>query len=151
MLKADGAQTALKKSNQNRIGIKLLNGGREALVTTVKNSLGYVIGYCESRVVNERGKTAENGDFVRIENIWIHELWRNSVVLPTLIKKVVNHQVHEDCRFVYWEIMKDSNGKKIIDDYYSEPTTRKLSKLYDKNKLVNKILGGIKCFVNCSD
>ncbi len=120
------------------------------MITTIKNNDGFVIAYIESTKVDVNGIYDPKGIFIRIENLWVHSKQRYSSTFKRLVKKLNNHPLYKACTGVYWITLKDRQNKKIIDDVYREPVHKHLSKVYPKEKLVNQIIGELKCSKNYS-
>ena len=104
--------------------------------------------YIESNKVDKRGLLDKRGEYVRIENFWIHPEQQGKHLLQALVRLINKHPVYEFCHTVYWVEIRDENGNKIIDDSYTNPSVKKIRQ-YDREKLVNKILGDSKCLKNC--
>jgi len=118
------------------------------MILTVKNFDGLVIAYVESTKVNDKGKKDKNGIYIRIENLWIHVEYTKTYVLEELVHKLNIHPLHRDCIGVYWVTLKNKDGNKIIDDTYTEVASKKISKLYKKDEIANKIIGEYTCSNN---
>lgn len=118
------------------------------MVLTIKNKDGYVVAYSESNKVNSDGKKDKSGDFIRVENFWIHEKLSRLGILKQLVQKMNNHPFYKKCTYIYWLELRTKNGDKIIDENYSAPDF-KVQRIYNKNVLANKIIGDSICLENC--
>jgi len=72
------------------------------MVSTLKNLQGYIYGFAEWYVLNDKGHFQEDGDYIYIHEIWIHENKRRSKALKHLIHKIDTHECSHRARHVYW-------------------------------------------------
>lgn len=87
------------------------------MIVSLKDENGKIYAYYEWQVVNEYGKWDKRGEYVYIEDAWIHPDYRRKDVLFELIPMITNHFFALNCNFVYW----DRKGKKsktyLISDW----------------------------------
>jgi len=112
------------------------------MIDTLKNTDGLCFSYIEWQVLDAAGIQTNNGDYVYIRSIWIHPDWRETRAFRHLINNIYKHPYSQKASFVYWEIYRDPKGKKIIDEENREHSTRRMSKIFNKEYIVNKILKG---------
>ena len=112
------------------------------MIETLKNKDGLIYCYIEWQILDAAGYQQTNGDYIYIKNMWIHEDWRETRAFNQVIKKINDHPYSQKAGFVYWEIVRDSDGVKIIEEEEREHKTKRLSKIFNKKYIVNKILKG---------
>ena len=59
------------------------------MITTLKNEQGYVIGYCEWRLVGKSGLEVPNGEYVWINDAWIHQEFRMTHKINRIIDEIM--------------------------------------------------------------
>lgn len=97
------------------------------MLSTLKNSDGYVISYLEWEIVNVQGQFEEGGEYCYIQSYWIHPFWRdeNRLILSELSQQINDDKFSKNVKWIYW------NREKYND---------RLSKLYPKERFLK---GGI--------
>lgn len=117
------------------------------MVSTVKNSHNFVIGLIEWNLVNEQGQFSDKPEYLYVADIWIHEGQRWSDVFRELIRIVDDHPFSKDARFVYWDFLRDKQGKRIFDNSGEDFKGLKQSRIYGREYIADKILkrGAAKC------
>lgn len=117
------------------------------MIGTVKNSEGCVVGYVEWNLVNERGQFSDKSEYLYVADIWIHEGQRWSDVFTELIRIVDEHPFSKDAKFVYWDFLRDEQGKRIFDNSREDFKELKQSRIYERRYIADKILKreAVKC------
>ena len=90
------------------------------MVETIKDYDGKVVALIAWQVVNEEGQYKDQGDYIYIEDLWIHRDARGNGVLRRLINLIDKHKFATKAKWVYWErekynhrISKRISRKKI--------------------------------------
>jgi hypothetical protein len=112
------------------------------MASTIKNTEGCVVAYIEWQILDAAGFQVNNSDYIYIKNMWIHPDWRDSRAFRNVIDKIYKHPYSQNAGFVYWEIFRDSDGVKMTEENDREFSTRRMSKIFNKKYIVNKILQG---------
>lgn len=88
------------------------------MISYLKNNEGFIYAYAEWHIVNEMGTPKDGGDYVYIQDIWIHENLHNKGVLKELINIINVHPFTRFSNYVYWVRYKYnermSKYKKIL-------------------------------------
>ena len=79
------------------------------MVVFEQDNIGFIVGFLEFEIVNDLGQFKNYGEYIYIQNAWIHETLRNSLVLRKLITKVDYHKFCFNAFWVYWR--NDKTGK----------------------------------------
>lgn len=59
------------------------------MVTTLKNEDGYVIALCEWRLVGASGYEVPNGEYIWINDMWVHEDYRHIHKVNRIIDEIM--------------------------------------------------------------
>jgi len=59
------------------------------VVTTLKNENGFVIAYCEWRLVGPSGYEVDHGEYIWINDMWVHESMRNKSLVNQFIDEIM--------------------------------------------------------------
>ena len=89
------------------------------------------------------------GIYIFVEDTWIHPGYRGKETLLRLIELVHQNKFYNNCLRVYWTILKDKHGKKILDPW-NHKSYEKVQRIYDRDKLMLKLRGESRCLENCS-
>ena len=109
------------------------------MISTIKNKEGLVFGFIEWQILDPTGIPADKGEYIFVRTIWVHLKHRCRRSYQLLIDKIDSHEYAKYSHFVYWEIVRDLKGRKIIDEQNSEVGSRKLSKIHKREDILNKI------------
>ena len=109
------------------------------MISTLRNYEGLVTGFIEWQILDAAGYQTKNGEYIFVKTIWVHKRYRSKRSDQELIAKIDEHEYAKNSPFVYWEIVRDKNGKKIIDEENREVGSRKMSKLHKREDILNKI------------
>ena len=118
------------------------------MIITIKNLDEYVIAYIESNRVNMNGEYDIHGRFIFVEDIWIHSDYRDRKTFLELIELVHQSPFYDRCTKVYWTILRNHSGKKILDPE-NHSGYNKIQRIYDRDKLMLKLRGESRCLENC--
>lgn len=78
------------------------------MITTVKDSEGRVIAFCEWRLVGRDGLESSNGRYVWVNDCWVHEAFRNMSLVSRIIDDVMTAVPRAE--YCYFQ-RKDVNDK----------------------------------------
>jgi hypothetical protein len=78
------------------------------MITTLKDLDGKVVCYCEWRLVGPSGYDCENGEYVWINDMWIHETFRNKYKVNRIIDEVM--RICPQANYCYFH-RKNKNDK----------------------------------------
>jgi len=109
------------------------------MISTLKDRQGLIHSYIEWQVLDPTGYPSDGGEYIFIRSIWIHKRFRGMRAYRSLIDKIDRHEYTKGCHFVYWEIVRDKQGRKIIDEENREVGSRKMSKLHKRQDILDKI------------
>jgi len=109
------------------------------MISTLKNFDGLITGYIEWNILDPSGTPADRGEYIFVRSIWVHPKRRTRQAYQKLIFKIDRHEYSKYSHFVYWEIVRDKNGKKMLDENTGDVGTRKLSKIHNRQDILNKI------------
>lgn len=112
------------------------------MIDTLKNREGLAYAYVEWQVLDAAGYQSNDGQYIYVKNMWIHEKRRESLAFKCLINKIYRHPYSQKASFVYWEIVRDLKGIKMIEEEDREFSSKRMSKIFRKSYIVNKILKG---------
>lgn len=80
------------------------------MVSTLKNDDGYIYAFAEWRTTNDQGVAKDNGEYLYIDYMWIHDDYRQEFrILNKLINKIDVHENTKSVKYVYWETEKFGN------------------------------------------
>jgi len=72
------------------------------MISFLDNPEGYIYAYIEWYTTDQEGHNQENGEFIYIEEIWIHPDKRKTTALNHLVYKVDKHPFTYKSKWVYW-------------------------------------------------
>lgn len=111
------------------------------MIETIKNQDGYIIAYIEWEVLDDNGQFKNGGKYIYIQNLWVHEKYRYNNYTADLSQKIHDHPFSQKAEFVYWQVTRDVDGNKIIDEETRSHKSHRMSKAFDKEYILNKIKG----------
>ena len=76
------------------------------MVVVVKNKEGYIEAYAEWQILDKNGQFKNNGEYIYVQDLWIHERHRGRKMLNILIKLIDAHKFAEGAKYVYWKNLK---------------------------------------------
>jgi len=107
------------------------------MISVLKNDDGYVTGYIEWEIVNKDGQFENNGKYIYIQNVWIHPQERKTEALRDLAVLINKHPYSQKATHVYWELYKDKDNKKILENEEREWIYEN-KRIYQKDYILNK-------------
>ena len=110
------------------------------MIGTVKNRNECIIGYIEWNLLTRYGQFGQDADHIYVSDIWIHDRFRETGVFRELIRIIDSHPFSKDAKKVYWDFARDLNGKRIFDDTREDFKNLKMSRVYDRKYIADKIL-----------
>ena len=111
------------------------------MISTIKNINDYIIAYVEWEILDKDGQFQNNGDYIYIQNLWVHGGKRYGGLNAELAKKIYEHPFSQKATKVYWQVTRDDNGDKIIDDEDRSYKSKRMSRLLDKEYIYKKLKG----------
>lgn len=81
------------------------------MVTVLKDNEGKVISYCEWRLVGQSGHETPSGEYVWVNDFWVHEDYRLKHKVERIIDEVM--RIVPQARYCYFQ-RKDKNMKLRI-------------------------------------
>jgi hypothetical protein len=102
------------------------------MISVLKRRDGMVFGYIEWYVLDEYGQFKENGEYLWIHECWIHKDFRHPArhELQNLIKKIDDHVLARNAKWVYWRNRKHSERKTPL--YRREVFKRRIRQWAEK-------------------
>jgi hypothetical protein len=91
------------------------------MIQVLENDLGYVYAYIIYQVVDKEGQFKEGGEYLYIQDLWIHERHRSTSFNPSieelkeLIGKVDKDPLIKNTKYVYWTNFK--HGERLTRSY----------------------------------
>ena len=73
------------------------------MIKTQNDANGLIYSYIEYQVLNEKGQWDKDGEYVYIENFWIHPFYKGVNTLKRLIPLILTDPMTFKCRWYYWE------------------------------------------------
>ena len=111
------------------------------MISVLKNKNGFLLGYIEWQILDEHGQFKNNGDYIYIQNKWIHEDFRNTDAFKKLVHLIYIHPYSQESKYVYWLIVRDSECKKILESEERPYISKRKSRTFEKEYIYNKIMG----------
>jgi hypothetical protein len=87
------------------------------MIETLKNSEGYIYAYVSWRVVDEKGHANLFGRYVHVNDIWVHEKYRDLGVMKALIKIIASHKSTKKAEYVYWTNRKNKRQTPLYNKW----------------------------------
>ena len=109
------------------------------MISVLKTGDGLVKAYIEWEVVNENGQFDNAGAYIYIQNCWIHPFGRWNGALQKLAKLIDEHPYAHATRFVYWGIARDDRGLKILENEERPYTTKRRSRIFPRQYILQKL------------
>ena len=76
------------------------------MISVLKNSDGFIYAYIEYQVVNKSGIPTDDGDFIYIQDAWIHGDFRGNGAIKRLKVEILADNRTNKAKFVYWNNLK---------------------------------------------
>ena len=96
------------------------------MITSLKDLTGRIIAYAEWRLVGPSGYESEIGEFVWLNDIWVHEEFRNTFKVNRIIDEIMRRV--PQAQYCYFQ-RKDVNGKVHM---YSKRSWERRRNAYEK-------------------
>ncbi len=81
------------------------------MITSLKDQDGKIIAYCEWRLVGQSGQEVPSGEYIWINDCWVHEDYRHTHKVGRIIDEVV--RIVPNFKYGYFQ-RKDYNDKLRI-------------------------------------
>jgi GNAT superfamily N-acetyltransferase len=97
------------------------------MVTTIQNDCGYVVALIEWRQVAASGFDKYGGEYIFVNDVWIHEDYRGQSLLHELISKVL--LIAPEAKFCYYQRRKydDRMSKLMRRELYEQLIEKELN------------------------
>ena len=82
------------------------------MITTLKDYDGKVIAHVEWRVVGQSGYDMENGEYVWISDLWVHEAFNHQSKINELLDEAMK-QVPDSVKYGYFQRLVHNDKKRI--------------------------------------
>jgi hypothetical protein len=75
------------------------------MVLAKKDTEGRIIAFAEIRMVDKAGVDDQRGEYVWINNVWVHEDYRTRGKFNSILKDFINKGAHSYpwVKFIYWQ------------------------------------------------
>ena len=83
------------------------------MVHTLHTKEDFIYAYVVFKTVDEHGKAKNEGLYIYVEDMWIHDSFRRSEVFKELVKYIDNHPQTANAVGVYWRREKYNRFSKI--------------------------------------
>ncbi len=93
------------------------------MIADLKNEEGYVYAYIEWLITDGASSIKNGGEYIYISGLWIHEDYKGTKPLSTLIHKVYTHEFSKDAKYVYWE--RDKYNSRVSKVYMKDTAKNK--------------------------
>lgn len=107
------------------------------MINTLKSPKGFIYAYIEWQILDASGQFKDNGEYIYVQEVWIHPEFRGAKILNQLITMVDEHKFARNASFVYW-----------TRDKYNDRTSRIFSRGTGSRKGVH--YGQQKEFIPCA-
>lgn len=87
---------------------------------TLHTKEGFIYAYTIFRTVDIDGKPKNEGLYIYIEDMWIHDSYHFGKTLKELIKYIDEHSECKNAKFVYWRMDKYDRIKMFLRDRLSK-------------------------------
>lgn len=87
------------------------------MIYTLHTKEDFIYAYVVFRTVDKFGKPKNFGEYIYIEEIWIHRDFRNRKILKKLIEHIDNHNQTIYATHVYW---RSDKYKRISKTYLKD-------------------------------
>jgi ribosome-binding factor A len=83
------------------------------MVIDKKDAEGRIIAYAEYRMVNEKGIDDERGEYIWINDVWVHKDYRTRNVFNTILQGFIARQAESYpwAKFIYWQ--REKHGERM--------------------------------------
>lgn len=81
------------------------------MITKIPDEQGLIIAYCEWRQVAKSGFDKLGGEYIWVNDIWVHSNYTNKGLIHQLIDKI--YFIVPDAKFVYFKRSKYNNRMRL--------------------------------------
>ena len=81
-------------------------------IESIHNEDGYCIAYCEWTPRDKHGNEDFSGEYVFVNEMWVHPVERGYSMVKDIVKKVIEKYPHG--KFTYWKRRKYSERVKLF-------------------------------------
>lgn len=60
------------------------------MITTIKDDENYVVAFCEWRLVGPSGYEVQNGEYIWVNDLWVHPKYRELGLIGRIIDEVMS-------------------------------------------------------------
>ena len=93
------------------------------MITTLHTNEGYIYAYIVWHIVDDDTRLDDDGKYIYIDDLWIHDNHRGNGVLTEFINNIFYDKRTQQTEFVYWHNNKHKRLSGIV------PISRFLKKL----------------------
>lgn len=111
------------------------------MIETIKDNEDKAVAYIEWEVLDAHGQFKNGGEYIYVQNLWIHPNYRYKNLTAELSKKIYDHYYSKKAKYVYWQVTRDIDGNKIIDEETRSHKSKRMSKAFEKEYIFKKIKG----------
>lgn len=87
------------------------------MITRLFNDDGYIYAECEWTLTDKNGTIKNEGEYLYVQDLWIHENHRKKGTLAKLIP-LIDKAVPYDFKYVFWKNLK--HGERQTRTYFRE-------------------------------
>ena len=102
------------------------------MISCLRNDNGFIYAYIEWYILDQFGQFQSMGNFMYINDVWVHPDYRNNKCIERIIPQLHNHNFSSNVRVVYWARDK-YNGK--ISKYLRLKLSKK-GEYYGKQRFI---------------
>lgn len=79
------------------------------MISSLKNGNGFIYAYIEWEILDAFGQFKDFGEYIYIQNLWVHENFQNSRAIKELIGLIDSHPFAKNSDYVYWNNLKHND------------------------------------------
>lgn len=97
------------------------------MITSLKDSDGKIVAYCEWRLVGPSGYEVPNGEYVYVSDLWVHKMFRFSDRIGRIIDEILRQS--PTARFCYFQRLKHNHKLRMYSREFWERRRRQYENL----------------------
>lgn len=101
------------------------------MITSLKDDDGKIIAYCEWRLVGPSGYEAENGTYVWVNDMWVHEAFRDTDKVRRIIDEIM--RLVPQAKYCYFQRLKKNDRIRMYSREQWERRRMSLDQLKGDN------------------
>lgn len=99
-----------------------------SMLLTRKNSEGFIYAFFEWDIVDQEGRTQNNGNFMYVRDIEVHPSYDGKLVISDFIKELEEDPRNKDVLWIYWK--REKRNGKFSRPFRRATALRRLQCLY---------------------